>query len=73
MSLHATWSARTDVYMRIISEIISAIEAGTGKWRMPWHHDGTDITRPTNIALPQRSLGIPSPKRGKASVRVVAV
>jgi antirestriction protein ArdC len=32
--------ARADVYARITGEIVAAIEAGAGKWKMPWHHDG---------------------------------
>jgi len=41
---------RTDVYNRITAEIIAAIEAGAGEFKMPWHHTGTSIARPTNIA-----------------------
>lgn len=51
-------SARTDAYSRITSEIIAAIEAGAGSWRMPWHHNGTAITRPTNLASAKRYRGI---------------
>ena len=43
-------SDRTDVYTRITAEIVAAIEAGAGKWRMPWHHDGSAIARPINLA-----------------------
>jgi antirestriction protein ArdC len=28
-------SDRTDVYTRITAEIIAAVEAGAGEWRMP--------------------------------------
>ena len=38
-------SARADVYSRITAEIVDAIEAGAGDWRMPWHHDGAATTR----------------------------
>ncbi|HPB22835.1 MAG TPA: ArdC family protein, partial [Novosphingobium sp.] len=31
---------RADVYSRITTQIVAAIEAGAGDWRMPWHHDG---------------------------------
>ncbi|MGZ8282293.1 MAG: ArdC-like ssDNA-binding domain-containing protein, partial [Allosphingosinicella sp.] len=44
---------RADIYTRITAEIIAAIEAGAGQWRMPWHHDGGSIARPTNVALLQ--------------------
>jgi antirestriction protein ArdC len=51
-------SGRADVYARITAEIIEAIEAGAHQWRMPWHHDGTSITRPTNVASGRRYRGI---------------
>lgn len=41
-------SERTDIYTRVTNEIVAAIEAGAGEWRMPWHHDGSAITRPIN-------------------------
>ncbi len=58
MSRQSPTSARADAYTRITSEIIAAIEAGAGIWRMPWHHDGTAITRPTNMASGKRYRGI---------------
>lgn len=45
---------RTDVYTRITSEI----EAGAGEWRMPWHHDGSSIARPTNISSGKAYRGV---------------
>lgn len=49
---------RADVYTRITNEIITAIEAGAGDWRMPWHHDGAAVTRPENIASAKRYRGV---------------
>lgn len=49
---------RADVYTRITTEIVAAIEAGAGTWRMPWHHNGASATRPTNIASGKRYRGI---------------
>lgn len=49
---------RTDVYTRITSEIIAAIEAGAGEWRMPWHHDGSSIARPINISSGKAYRGV---------------
>src|SRR3546814_5387529 len=51
-------SPRSDVYARVTQAIVDAIEAGTGTWRMPWHHSGADVTRPTNVASgkPYRGL-----------------
>lgn len=39
---------RTDIYTRVTNEIVAAIEAGAGSWTMPWHHDGSAISRPVN-------------------------
>lgn len=58
MPKHHPPSDRADVYTRITAEIVAAIEAGAGQWRMPWHHDGTSITRPTNVASGRRYRGI---------------
>lgn len=58
MSRQSPASTRADAYSRITSEIIAAIENGAGTWRMPWHHDGTAITRPTNLASGKRYRGV---------------
>lgn len=49
---------RADVYTRITDEIIAAIEAGAGDWRMPWHHDGAAVTRPQNVTTGRRYRGV---------------
>jgi antirestriction protein ArdC len=49
---------QADVYDRVTAAIIAAIEEGAGSWRMPWHHDGADIARPTNIASGNAYRGI---------------
>ena len=49
---------RADVYSRITSEIVSAIEVGAGDWRMPWHHDGAATTRPQNVTSRRRYRGV---------------
>ena len=49
---------RADIYTRITAEIVAAIEAGAGTWKMPWHHDGSAISRPTNIGSERRYRGI---------------
>src|SRR3546814_14532626 len=51
-------SPRSDVYARVTQAIVDAIEAGTGTWRMPWHHSGADVTRPTNVASGKPYRGI---------------
>src|SRR3954451_223481 len=47
-----------DLYARITDQIIAAVEAGAGAWRMPWHHDGTATSRPTNAVTGRRYRGI---------------
>jgi antirestriction protein ArdC len=49
---------RADVYARITGEIVAAIEAGAGKWKMPWHHDGSATSRPINLASKKPYRGI---------------
>lgn len=51
-------SERADVYTLITNEIVAAIEAGAGKWRMPWHHDGSATSRPINFASKRPYRGI---------------
>lgn len=58
MTRNSGSAERADVYTRITHEIIAAIEAGPGNWRMPWHHDGAAVTRPTNVASCKRYRGI---------------
>lgn len=58
MALSSTQPERANVYTRITAEIVAAIEAGAGRWRMPWHHDGTSTARPTNLASSRRYRGI---------------
>jgi antirestriction protein ArdC len=53
-----TASGRTDIYNRIAAEIVSAIEKGAGEWHMPWHHDGSSIARPRNVASKSGYRGI---------------
>jgi antirestriction protein ArdC len=43
-------SDRADVYTRITAQIVAAIEAGAGEYRMPWHCTDPSIARPTNVA-----------------------
>ena len=49
---------RGDAYTRITETIAAAIEAGAGKWRMPWHHSGNATSRPTNISSSSAYRGI---------------
>lgn len=49
---------RADIYSRITAEIVSAIEAGAGDWRMPWHHDGAATARPRNATSGKGYRGV---------------
>ena len=41
---------RHDIYGTVTNQLIAAIEAGAGDWKMPWHHQGTPVMRPTSVA-----------------------
>ncbi|SDN66310.1 ArdC family protein [Ensifer sp. YR511] len=47
-----------DIYERVTNQIIAAIEAGAGDYRMPWHHDGSALTTPVNIASTKTYRGV---------------
>lgn len=49
---------RASIYARITDQIIAAIERGAEAKRMPWHHDGSAIYRPTNVASKKAYRGI---------------
>lgn len=58
MSRTPSSAARADVYSRITAEIVTAIEAGAGDWRMPWHHEGAAGTRSENVSSRKRYRGV---------------
>ena len=60
MTTDTNSQARTgnDIYERVTNQIIAAIEAGAGKYRMPWHHDGSAITTPVNVASRKAYRGV---------------
>lgn len=49
--------ARFDVYERVTNEIIKAIEAGAGEYRMPWHL-GSCVPRNAGTKLPYRGVNL---------------
>ncbi len=51
-------SSRFDVYEAITNQIITAIDAGTGKVQLPWHRKGASIMRPVNVASNNAYRGI---------------
>jgi len=51
-------SQRIDVHEEITDRIITAIEQGTGEFKLPWHRPAGSITRPTNIQSKKAYRGI---------------
>ncbi len=49
---------KRDVYARVTSQIINAIEQGVGNWRMPWHTSGRFAFSPINITSKKPYRGI---------------
>ena len=49
---------RHDVYTQVTRQIVAAIEQGAGTWHPPWHHDGSSIARPTNVASSRPYQGV---------------
>lgn len=41
---------RHDIYSSITAQLVAAIEAGAGEWRMPWHHRAAPVMRPRSAA-----------------------
>ena len=52
--------SQVDIYQRITDRIAAAIEAGAGKWQMPWHSgtDGAVQCLPVNAATGKPCRGI---------------
>ncbi len=52
--------SRADIYQRITDRIAAAIEAGAGKWQMPWHPgaDGAAPRLPVNAATGKPYRGV---------------
>lgn len=53
-----TPSEKQDVYGRITSQIITAVENGLTTWRMPWHTSGRDAFSPINVTSRKTYRGI---------------
>ena len=50
--------ARVDIHAIITNQIIAAIEAGAGQFKMPWHRSQGSLMRPMNIATGNAYQGI---------------
>ena len=53
-----TATEKRDVYERVTTQIINAIEHGVSNWRMPWHTSGRHAFSPINVASRKPYRGI---------------
>jgi antirestriction protein ArdC len=53
-----TATEKQDVYARVTSQIVNAIEAGVSNWRMPWHTSGKFAFSPINVTSKKPYRGI---------------
>jgi antirestriction protein ArdC len=53
-----TATDKRDVYERVTSQIINAIEQGVSNWRMPWHTSGKFAFSPINVTSKKPYRGI---------------
>jgi antirestriction protein ArdC len=54
----STATDQRDVYARVTSQIVNAIEQGVGNWRMPWHTSGRFAFSPINVSSKKPYRGI---------------
>ena len=54
----STATEKQDVYARVTSQIVNAIEQGVGNWRMPWHTSGRHAFSPINVTSKKPYRGI---------------
>src|SRR5262249_38126029 len=63
-NLRNNWETATmqhetsDIYERITSQIVAAIEAGPGTYRMPWHVTAADRFTPVNVTSERPYRGV---------------
>jgi antirestriction protein ArdC len=58
MSTHESTAPERDVYARVTSQIVNAIEQGVSNWRMPWHTSGKFAFSPINVTSKKPYRGI---------------
>ena len=49
---------RFDIHQHITDQIVAAIEAGAGEFRLPWHRAAGSIMRPVNVASKKAYRGV---------------
>jgi len=58
MPTNENTAPKPDVYARVTSQIVNAIEQGTGTWRMPWHTSGRFAFSPINAVTHKPYRGV---------------
>src|SRR5207245_1477660 len=58
MSTAENTATKLDVYARVTSQIVNAIEEGVSTWRMPWHTSGKFAFSPINVQSKKPYRGI---------------
>jgi antirestriction protein ArdC len=58
MPTNESTATKPDVYARVTSQIINAIEQGVSNWRMPWHTSGRFAFSPINVTSKKPYRGI---------------
>lgn len=58
MSTKEDTAPKPDVYARITSQIVNAIEQGAGSWHMPWHTSGRFAFSPINAITHKPYRGV---------------
>jgi antirestriction protein ArdC len=49
---------RFEIHQHVTNQIVAAIEAGAGEFRLPWHRSAGSIMRPVNIASKKPYQGV---------------
>jgi len=49
---------RFDIHQHVTNQIVAAIEAGAGEFRLLWHRSACSIMRPVNIASKKAYQGV---------------
>jgi len=58
MSTYENNAPKPDVYARVTSQIVNAIEQGVSNWRMPWHTSGRFAFSPINAVTHKPYRGV---------------
>jgi antirestriction protein ArdC len=58
MSTNENTAPKADVYERVTSQIVNAIESGVSNWRMPWHTSGKFSFSPINVTSKKPYRGV---------------